>query len=282
MTGDMLRRSDALQLARPTARRPSRISRLSLGKPKSTRLLLGLKDRLIFWMMVAVLHALSLLPDFILYQLGIACGLLFYRFDRRHPKIGMRNLAIAFPEKSEAERGRILRASYINLGRTGAEYVRLGGFFYRRLARRITYDRLDVWNELTPQIPRQGRTDPDRAFRQFRVAARRPRDARFSDRPGASYAALPGRRCADDVHPRTRGRPDNPQAYGGARGAALAQRGEIVGIPFDQNAKRSEAIWVPFFGEMAATTSGLARLAMMAGARWCRSSSCASPTASAT
>jgi KDO2-lipid IV(A) lauroyltransferase len=44
------------------------------------------------------------------------------------------------------------------------------------------------------------------------------------------------------------------------------RRGEIIGIPLDQNAKRSEAIWVPFFGELAATPSGFDRLAMMAGA----------------
>jgi KDO2-lipid IV(A) lauroyltransferase len=44
------------------------------------------------------------------------------------------------------------------------------------------------------------------------------------------------------------------------------KRGEIIGIPLDQNAKRSEANWVPFFGELAATPSGFDRLAMMAGA----------------
>jgi KDO2-lipid IV(A) lauroyltransferase len=38
------------------------------------------------------------------------------------------------------------------------------------------------------------------------------------------------------------------------------RKGDEIGIPFDQNAKRSEAIFVPFFGELAATSSGLARL----------------------
>lgn len=40
--------------------------------------------------------------------------------------------------------------------------------------------------------------------------------------------------------------------------------GELVGIPFDQNAKRSEAVFVPFFGEPAVTFSGLARLVAIA------------------
>jgi Kdo2-lipid IVA lauroyltransferase/acyltransferase len=39
-----------------------------------------------------------------------------------------------------------------------------------------------------------------------------------------------------------------------------------VGVTFDQNAKRSEAIFVPFFSEIAATSSGLARLVALTGA----------------
>ena len=131
-SGDVLRRGAAPADSTDGAPKKSDFP-LSRGVPKSTRIQLGLKDRLIFWMMVAALHAFSLLPDFILYKLGVACGLIFHRFDSRHRRIGIRNLEIAFPEKSDAERRRILRASYINLGRTGAEYVRLGGFFYRRL-----------------------------------------------------------------------------------------------------------------------------------------------------
>jgi hypothetical protein len=44
------------------------------------------------------------------------------------------------------------------------------------------------------------------------------------------------------------------------------RRGETVGISFDQNAKHSEAVFVLFFNETAATPSGLARLAALSGA----------------
>src|SRR5260370_27035341 len=46
-----------------------------------------------------------------------------------------------------------------------------------------------------------------------------------------------------------------------AAGAVLRalQQGRTGGVTFDQNAKRSEAIFVPFFTEIAATSSGLAR-----------------------
>src|SRR5579871_6597532 len=76
------------------------------------QLVLGFKDRVLFYLMAGVVHTLSLIPDFLLY--------------RRHIPIGMTNLAIAFPEKSEAERRRILKASYLNLGRSAAEVIRLG------------------------------------------------------------------------------------------------------------------------------------------------------------
>ena len=74
-------------------------------------------------------HPPSLLPDFVLYPLGVMGGILGYYLDRRHVKIGMTNLSIAFPDRSEEERRRILRVSYINLGKGAAEYVRLGGIF---------------------------------------------------------------------------------------------------------------------------------------------------------
>ena len=51
--------------------------------------------------------------------------------------------------------------------------------------------------------------------------------------------------------------------------------GRLVGIPFDQNAKRSEAIFVPFFTEMAATASGGRGWWRFPARRWCRCSSCA-------
>jgi KDO2-lipid IV(A) lauroyltransferase len=42
--------------------------------------------------------------------------------------------------------------------------------------------------------------------------------------------------------------------------------GDLIGIPYDQNAKRSEAVFVPFFGEPAATAGAVTRLAMISGA----------------
>lgn len=238
----------------------------SRGIEQSAQLELGLKDRLVFWILVAIIHALSILPDVILYRLGVAGGWLANHLDRRHARIGMRNLEIAFPEMSDAERRRILRASYLNLGRTGAEYIRLGGFFYRRLGPRVTYNRVDIWNELRKKYPGKGALILTAHFGNFELLPAGHALHGFQ----ISLVHHTQRFLAGDAlmtFIRERAGVQIIRKHRAAREMLRTlMRGDLIGIPFDQNAKRSEAVWVPFFGELAATPSGFDRLAMIAGA----------------
>ncbi|HEY6419703.1 MAG TPA: lysophospholipid acyltransferase family protein [Candidatus Binataceae bacterium] len=224
------------------------------------------KSRVLFWLMTGVLHALSLLPDFMLYAIGIGAGWLGYRLDRRHVRIGMKNLAIAFPEKSEAEREKILRGSYLNLGRSVAEYIRLGGFFYRRLRRRVAYDRFWYLLDLQARCAPKGIVILTAHFGNFELLL-------------GSHALLghqislvhhTQRFLAGDAlmtFVRERAGVDVIRKHSAARAVLRALRqGDLVGIPFDQNAKRREAVFVPFFGEPAATASGVARMVAISGA----------------
>jgi Kdo2-lipid IVA lauroyltransferase/acyltransferase len=231
-----------------------------------TELKLNFWTRSLFYLMGAFLHLLSLLPDFILYPLGIAGGYIFYLIDRRHAKIGMRNLEIAFPERSEDERRRILRASYINLGRGGAEYVRLGGFFYRRLKKRVLYERFEYWKQVQARYPSKGLLILSAHFGNFELLA--AAHAMYGHQISLVHhtqAFAPGEAVMTFV--RERAGVTVYRKHAAARAVLRAlRRNELVGIPFDQNAKRSEAIFVPFFGELAATSSGLARLVALSGA----------------
>lgn len=223
---------------------------------------LGRKSRLVFYLLLGLVHGLSLLPDFVLYPLGALGGLLGYFFDRRHVRIGLTNLGIAFPERSERERRRILRASYVNLGRSAAEYVRLGGFFYQRLARRVTYHRLELWAEGRTRYPGRGFLVLTAHFGNFELLP--------------SVHAMHGYRISLVHHTQRFLAGDALLTYVRRRAGVRVIRkhsaaravleelaaGEVVGIPFDQNAKRSEAIFVPFFGEPAATPGAVARLAV--------------------
>ena len=245
--------------AAPGSHRPRR-------RAPVAELKLNFWSRALFYLMAGVIHALSLLPDFVLYPLGIAGGYLGYLIDRRHVKIGMRNLAIAFPEREEAQRRRILRASYVNLGRSAAEYVRLGGFFYHRLKQRVIYNRFEYWKEIQRQNPGKGLIILTAHFGNFELlpAAHAMYGYQISLVHHTQRFAA-GDALMTFVRERAGVRVIRKHAAARAVLRALRQ-GELVGIPFDQNAKRSEAIFVPFFDEIAAASSGLARLVAISGA----------------
>jgi Kdo2-lipid IVA lauroyltransferase/acyltransferase len=229
---------------------------------RSQQLALGARDRMLFRLMLGLVHALSLLPDFILYPIGIAGGWLGYELDRRHVRIGMRNLLVAFPDKTERERARILRASYVNLGRTAAEYVRLGGFFHQRLRRRVTYRNLELWNQISARHPGKGALVLTAHFGNFELLP----SAHAMHGYQISLVHHTQSFLAGDAlmtYVRERAGVEVIRKHSAARAVLKAvSSGDMIGIPFDQNAKRSEAIFVPFFGEPAATSSGLARIAM--------------------
>jgi KDO2-lipid IV(A) lauroyltransferase len=257
--------------AEPTAFSPHKSEAAELAREKplvsAGELKLALSSRILFYLMVGVLHLLSLLPDFILYPLGIVCGYVGYQLDRRRRKIGMRNLAIAFPEREERKRRQILRASYINLGRSGAEYVRLGGFFYRRLRKRVVYnDRLDYWKRLRQRDSWKGLLVLTAHLGNFELLlAAHAMNGYQIDVVHHTQRFAAGEALMTFVRERAGVRVIRKHAAARAVLRGLRQ-GRTVGVTFDQNAKRSEAVFVPFFGEIASTSSGLARLVAITGA----------------
>jgi KDO2-lipid IV(A) lauroyltransferase len=221
---------------------------------------LGRKDWLIFQALRALLHAFSLLPDFVLYRLGMLGGYIAYFIDRRHVEIGMVILAVAFPERSQSERRRILRASYLNLGRGAAEYVRLGGFFYRRLVARVAYERFNYWDELKRLYPGRGAVVLSAHFGNFELmAAAHALHGHQITLVHHTQRFLAGDALMTWIRERAGVNVVRKRSAARAVLAGLAD-GELVGVPFDQNAKRGEAIFVPFFGEPAATSRTLARV----------------------
>ncbi|MGD0270370.1 MAG: lipid A biosynthesis acyltransferase, partial [Candidatus Sulfotelmatobacter sp.] len=64
---------------------------------------------------------LGILPRPVARAVGIGLSYIVYILHVRLRKVGMRNLAMAFPEKTEAERARILRGEFASLGRQLAE-----------------------------------------------------------------------------------------------------------------------------------------------------------------
>jgi len=190
--------------------------------------------------------------------------MLAFRVVKRLRQTGERNLRLAFPEKTAEERERILRLVYRSLGHQLAEFCQMPGYtpgFARSLVR---YDGLENY-----------------------LAARRA---------GKGVLVLTGHLGAWELssfHHSLMGYPmglvirrlDNPLVdsfvnrirclHGNrvvhkddfARGLIASMRaGETVGILMDTNMTPPQGVFVPFFGRLAATASGLARVALKTGA----------------
>ena len=100
--------------------RPRRKKRIRPAREK--RHLLARIEYVLFLAAFAFFRAL---PFRLAFRVGEGIGTLLYWLDRPHRRVGLTNLALAFPAKDKAERHRILRESFRNLGRLLAEFCHL-------------------------------------------------------------------------------------------------------------------------------------------------------------
>lgn len=216
--------------------------------------------------MRAVAAVLGRLPLWLALRLAEGVGFLAWVLDRPHRRIGMINLGIAFPEKTLRERRRILRASFLNLARMGAELAHLPRLNDARLRRMVRFADEQWWAE---------------AVRWERPTGVLVLSGHFGNWELLVYAH--GRRGypVTMVHRAMR----NPlldrwfntlRARAGTRLLRKSRAGfdvlralrakELLVLPFDQNSTRGLGVFVPFFGVAASTNSGLARIALRADA----------------
>jgi KDO2-lipid IV(A) lauroyltransferase len=113
--------------------------------------------RLEYLALRAVLGVLGTLPLTDAMRLSAAVAVLVIRVARRLQRIGLKNLAIAFPEKSDAERRDILIASYRNLGRMIAECAHLSDLTAANVRATVEPDLGPIWtDEMLPHLASQG------------------------------------------------------------------------------------------------------------------------------
>ena len=68
-----------------------------------------------YYLIYGLLYIISLLPFFILYGISDFAYFIIYRMAGYRKDVVFKNLAIAFPEKTEAERKKIAKAFFKNL-----------------------------------------------------------------------------------------------------------------------------------------------------------------------
>lgn len=179
-------------------------------------------------------------------------------------RIGLRNLEIAFPEMSPAERKRILEGTFNNLGRVLGELSQFHKFTREDLAELIDFDLDAETRNLYERHKREGRgvliTTGHLGNWEMLVlgfaALYEP----------ISYLARPlDNPRIDEMLNRLRTRFGN-RPINKTNSAMLAikilREGGILGVLSDVNAHPKEGVFVPFFGVPACTLSGAAMLAI--------------------
>ncbi len=211
----------------------------------------------LFWL-------LHFLPLPVLAACGNGLGRLFFLLGRRRRKVVRINLELCFPELSAAEREVLARDHFRVLGRSLLERGVLWWGNRRRLERMIRIAgteklraQLDAGRPVILLAPHFVGLDAGGVA----VAMRFDSLSMYAEQanPVFDRLLLNGRRRFGDQLLLTR--------QDGIRATVKAMKS---GRPFyylpDLNARRREAVFVPFFGVPAATTAGLSRLARAAGA----------------
>jgi KDO2-lipid IV(A) lauroyltransferase len=210
---------------------------------------------------------LSLVPDWLGYFLCESLAQLVYLIDRKHRRIGMINLSIAFPEKDDRWKKEILRKSFQQVGAQAVEIS--------RLSRMKPQDFQDVVDY-----------DPENGLENYEVARSQRKGVIFLTAHISAWELLPsahavlGNPLSFVVRPL-----DNPfldawvtalrerfgnrviSKYGSIRSLfrILKEQGDI-GILIDQNVQEKDGVYAPLFGYPACTTASAAVLALRTGA----------------
>lgn len=226
----------------------------------------GFSDRVAALLTGALVGFLRLVPERVALGLGAAIGRSYARL--RGPRIAdaMANLRIAFPDWSDAERRRVLIDSFGNLGRSIAEFARLGLQSPATLRERVRvegFEHLDAARKSTPTggvVILTGHFGSWELLAAAMTAREVPVAIVHRSRDNALLDALVGRlRRASGAE---------LFARGSAARQALAglKAGRVLAMPYDQNCRRNEGVFVPFFGRLACTRDGPPRIAMRTGA----------------
>jgi KDO2-lipid IV(A) lauroyltransferase len=224
-----------------------------------------MRRRLEFVLVWVAVKLLSLPSRSVARSIGASVGHLALLLTPRLARVGDLNLRLAFPQKSTAERQRILRQLYRNLGWLLAEFCQMPRYTPETTRSFIRYEGLDHY--LAARDEGKGVLILTGHLGAWELSS--------------FYHSLMGYPMSIVIR-----RLDNPLVdslvnhirclHGNqvlhkddfARGLlASMRRGETVGILMDTNMTPPQGSFVDFFGQSACTGSGLARIAMKTGAR---------------
>lgn len=223
-----------------------------------------MRKKLEFCAVWALVNALRLLPRGLARAVGASIGAIAWLAVPRLRRTGLRNLELAFPEWSVERRASVLRELYRNLGWHMAEFCQMPQYTRRNTQSILRYEGLENYlaardrgNGVLIVTGHLGAWELSSFWHSLMghpmsMVIRRL-DNPLVDRFVNRIRCLHGNRVLhkDDF----------------ARGLIGAMRkGETVGILMDTNMTPPQGVFVPYFGHLACTGSGLARVAQKTGA----------------
>ncbi|HEV2707338.1 MAG TPA: lysophospholipid acyltransferase family protein [Pyrinomonadaceae bacterium] len=210
----------------------------------------------------AVLSGFGMLPRRLAVAAGRGLGRVAYRFAGGLRRTGQRNLELAFPDLDERERERILRGSFISLGRLLGEFSQFPRHTPETLREVVEYDAEDV--KLLDVARERGRgviflTSHLGAWELLCFAHSALYDP-------LSFLVRPiDNPLIEDLIERRRTRFGNQpidKKAAALTAMRLLKKNGTLGILADLNTQPREGVFVPFFGHLACTTAGVATLAL--------------------
>jgi len=210
--------------------------------------------------------ALGALPRSFSAALGRCVGRAAYFGFGRLRHIGLRNLRIAFPKISKADRRKILRACFDNLGRQLGEFCHFERATVEKLRKVLEYD-------------------PE-SLARFNEAKSRGKGILLVTGHLGAWELLPFAHSAfgNPLHILVRtienplierlihsirarfGNQTIDKRNSGLTCLRVLKKGGMLGILSDLNSLPQEGVFVPFFGELACTTLAVAALALQTDA----------------
>ena len=191
---------------------------------------------------------------------AIALAQLVYLLHFRLRHVGLKNLALAFPEKTKRERARILRGEFTSLGRQLAEVCHFPKYTPENVGQVIVYDGFENYERAYARG--KGVLFLTAHFGGWELSAfahsihghplhvvMRPMDNMYLNRMIQQYRTMHGNTAVD--------KDDFIRGL-----LAAMKKGEVVGILMDTNMTPPQGIFVDYFGIPACTASGLARIAL--------------------
>lgn len=223
-----------------------------------------LRQALEFALAWGFIHGLRALPRRRARAAGAAIAAIAFVLLGRLRRVGRRNLEMAFPALSAAEREAILRQEYRHLGWLLGEFCQMSTYTQEYASRFIRYQGLEHYLGardrgkgvfvLTGHLGAWELSSFYHSLAGYPMGmVIRRLDNPLVDRLVNAIRCQHGNRVLhkDDF----------------ARGLIGAMRaGETVGILMDTNMTPPQGLFVPFFGVEACTASGLARVALKTGA----------------